>query len=220
LLGLTVVGAAALLAACGGGEDEAAAASAPAPPPPAPSPPAANRSPTITGTPAAQVMADQLYSFTPNAADADGDILTFSITNKPAWATFTTSNGRLTGTPPGSAVGTYSNIRISVTDGAASANLAAFSVEVVATATGSVTLNWTSPTQNTDGTPLSNLAGYKIYWGTSQGSYPNSVTLNNPGLATYVVDQLTPATWFFVATAINSQGVESALSGAVSKLVQ
>jgi hypothetical protein len=126
----------------------------------------------------------------------------------------------LTGTPPGSAVGTYSNIRISVTDGAASANLAAFSVEVVATATGSVTLNWTSPTQNTDGTPLSNLAGYKIYWGTSQGSYPNSVTLNNPGLATYVVDQLTPATWFFVATAINSQGVESALSGAVSKLVQ
>jgi hypothetical protein len=90
---------------------------------------------------------------------------------------------------------------------------------VVATATASVTLSWTPPTQNTDGSALTNLAGYKVYWGTTQGSYPNSVTLNNPGLSTYVVTQLTPATWYFTMTALNAQGIESALSNAASKIV-
>ena len=47
-----------------------------------------------------------------------------------------------------------------------------------AVAVGSATLSWTPPTQNMDGTPLTNLAGYRVYWGTSLGDYPNSTTLN------------------------------------------
>jgi hypothetical protein len=46
------------------------------------------------------------------------------------------------------------------------------------------------------------------------------VTLNNPGLASYVVDQLTPATWYFAMSALNNQGIESALSNSASKLVR
>jgi len=93
-------------------------------------------------------------------------------------------------------------------------------VTVQAVAVGSATLSWTPPTQNTDGSPLSNLAGYRIYWGPALGTYPNSVTLNNPGLTTYVVGNLVPGTYFFVATALNDVGVESTFSAVASKTIQ
>jgi hypothetical protein len=80
-------------------------------------------------------------------------------------------------------------------------------------------LSWTPPTTNTDGSALTDLAGYKIYWGPSAGNYTNSVTLNNPGLSEYVVSQLTAGTWYFAASAINSGSVESVLSNAVSKTI-
>jgi hypothetical protein len=164
-------------------------------------------------------MQGSAYSFTPTAADADGNTLTFSVANLPGWATFNSSTGRVTGTPSAAQVGTYSNITISVSDGSASASLAAFNIQVVATATGSATLSWTPPTQNTDGSALSNLAGYKVYWGTSQGNYSNSVNID-AGLSRYVVEQLTPATWYFTVTALNATGVESGFSNVTTKTIQ
>jgi hypothetical protein len=180
---------------------------------------APNRAPTISGTPPAAVTPGTAYSFAPTANDPDGDTLTFSIANAPAWAAFDTATGRLSGTPGLQHVGTTSGIVITVGDGTDSASLAAFSVTVQAVATGSATLSWTPPTANTDGSPLTNLAGYKVYWGTSQGNYPNSVTLNDAGLTSYVVGNLVPGTYFFVATAFNSVGTESALSGVASKTI-
>ena len=147
-------------------------------------------------------------------------MLTFSIVNKPAWATFDTANGRLQGTPGPTHLGTTTGIVISVKDGAASASLPAFNVAVQAIATGSATLSWTPPTQNTDGSPLTDLAGFKIRWGTSQGNYSNSVTINNPGITTYLVENLMPNTYFFVATAFDTSGNESANSNAASKTIQ
>jgi hypothetical protein len=80
-----------------------------------------------------------------------------------------------------------------------------------------VTLSLTPPTESIDGTPLgAGLAGYRIYWGTSIGQYPNSATINNPGVATYVVENLSSATWHFVATALTTEGVESDFSDPVS----
>jgi hypothetical protein len=212
-----VVGATLSIAGCGG--DEEAAATAPPPGGSNPPPGGGNRAPTISGTPLTSVMQSTAYSFTPTGADADGNALTFSVANLPAWATFNSSTGRVSGTPSAAQVGTYGNITISVSDGSASASLAAFSIQVVATATGSATLSWTPPTQNTDGSPLTNLAGYRVYWGTSQGNYSGSVTVNNAGLSSYVVDQLTPATWYFAVTALNVAGVESGFSNVASKQV-
>jgi len=203
-----------LLAACGGGEEETAAVNPPPPPPPP-----GNQAPTISGSPSTTVMQGQSYSFTPSANDANGDSLTFSITNKPGWATFSASTGLLSGTPTAANVGNYSNIQISVSDGQASANLAAFSISVVAVASGSATLSWNAPTTNTDGSALTDLAGYKIYWGTAQGNYPNQRTLSGVGVQTYVVDQLTPATWFFVVTAYDTAGNESTYSNTAQKTV-
>jgi hypothetical protein len=84
---------------------------------------------------------------------------------------------------------------------------------------GSALLVWYPPTQNIDGSALTNLAGYKVYWGTSVGNYTNSVTLTNPGLSSYMVERLPPATWYFAVTAVTSTGVESGYSNIGSKVV-
>jgi hypothetical protein len=181
---------------------------------------APNHAPTISGTPSTSVMQNTAYSFTPTASDADNDTLTFSITNMPSWAQFNTATGALTGTPTAANVGTTTGIVISVSDGKASTALAGFSIAVVATATGSTTLSWQPPTKNTDGSTLTDLAGYRIYWGTTAGSYPNSVTLNNPGLSSYVVDNLVVGTYYFVMTTLNSAGEESGYSNAAAKTIQ
>jgi hypothetical protein len=74
----------------------------------------------------------------------------------------------------------------------------------VATAKGSTTLSWTPPTMNEDGTPL-DLTGYRIYWGLAADNLTDSVTLG-PGLTRYVVEQLKPARYYFVATALSKDG--------------
>lgn len=84
---------------------------------------------------------------------------------------------------------------------------------------GAVTLNWMPPTENTDGTPLTNLSGYDIHYGTSSGNYTQTITVSNPGIATYVVDNLTPGNYYFSVTAVNSQGTESPLSSEVTATV-
>ncbi len=180
---------------------------------------AANSPPVISGTPAASVMAGSAYAFTPTASDPNGDTLTFSIANKPSWASFNTSTGKLSGTPASGDVGSYSNIVISVSDGKTSASLAAFTIAVQAVANGTATLSWVAPTQRTDGSALTNLAGYKVYWGQTQGSYPNVATISNPGTTTYVIDNLGSGTWYFVMTAYDSSGVESSFSNAASKTI-
>ncbi len=92
----------------------------------------ANREPTISGTPASSVNVGVAYSFTPTASDADNDRLTFSISNKPAWATFDPATGQLSGTPSDTHVGASSNISISVSDGVAEAvSLQPFEIQVV-----------------------------------------------------------------------------------------
>lgn len=92
----------------------------------------ANTAPQISGIPTTTVKQGQAYSFVPTASDTDNDSLSFSISNKPTWANFSTSTGALSGTPQRSDVGTTQGIVISVSDGALSASLPAFNLQVVA----------------------------------------------------------------------------------------
>ena len=80
-------------------------------------------------------------------------------------------------------------------------------------------LSWTPPTVNTDGTPLLDLSGYKIYIRTGEGGYTELIDLSNPELTMYVADNLAPGTYFFKITAYDSAGVESDGSNAVSKTI-
>jgi putative Ig domain-containing protein len=209
------------LSGCGGGDESSTPASGTAQPPAptAPPPGSTNHAPTISGTPTAAVNASSPYTFTPTAADSDGDTLAFTIQNKPAWASFNTTTGRLSGTPAAADVGTYSNISIAVSDGQASTALGAFAIAVTTVANGRATLSWTAPTENTDGTTLSNLAGYRIRYGTSASSLTSTILVDNASVTTYVVENLSPATWYFAVTAVNSQGAESTNSNVASKQI-
>ena len=178
-----------------------------------------NSAPRISGSPSTQVVAGQTYSFTPSATDADGDLLTFSISGKPAWASFDSATGRLMGQPSNGDVGLYSNIRISVSDGELSDSLPAFSVSVGSSATGSASLSWTPPTTRTDGSPLNNLAGFRIYYGTSSGVYTETISLNSAGLTSYLVEGLSGGTWFFTMTSFDTDGIESNFSPERSKTI-
>jgi hypothetical protein len=179
-----------------------------------------NSGPTISGNPPASINAGSAYSFTPATTNPSGNPLTFSIQNAPSWASFNTATGALTGTPVAANVGTYSNILISVSDGSASASLPAFSITVNQLSNGSASLGWTPPTQNTNGSALTDLAGYKVHYGTSAASLGTAVVISNPSVTNYVVTNLAPGTWYFGVSAYASDGTESALSNIGQKTIE
>jgi len=89
-----------------------------------------SKPPTISGTPATSAVAGTAYSFTPTTTDPSGRRLSFFISGAPSWATFSSSTGKLSGTPSTSNVGKTQNVVITVSDGALTASLAPFSITV------------------------------------------------------------------------------------------
>ena len=144
-----------LIGGCSGGGGTAPAVVAPN-----------NGPPTIGGSPTTTVMQGQAYAFTPTANDPDGDSLTFSISNQPAWASFDANTGALTGTPGASDIGITSGVTISVSDGTASTSLAPFDLEVLAPppTNGPPTIGGTPPGSVTEG---------QVYSFTPTASDPN-----------------------------------------------
>jgi Putative Ig domain len=167
--------------------------------------------PTISGTPAASVTIGAAYAFHPAATAAEGKTLTFAISNKPAWAAFDAASGMLSGTPVAANVGTYAQISISVSDGVASASLAPFSIGV-AQPDANVTLSWSSPTLNTNGTTVTDLSGYRIYYGSKATQLNQVVTVEGAEVTEYAFRELSAGTWYFAVAAYNNEKVESGLS--------
>jgi hypothetical protein len=182
------------------------------PPPPAP---------TIAGTPPTSDVAGNSYSFQPSASGPSGMTLAFSVQNKPSWANFSIASGQLSGTPSSTQTGTYPNIVLSVSDGVASSALPAFSITVTAATptTGNATVNWVPPTQNTDGTALTNLAGLRIYYGTSASNLSQTVQVASSTQTSYTISNLASGTWYFGGVAYTSGGTQSALSSVVSATI-
>lgn len=198
-----------------------------------------NKAPQINGSPATTVKAGVAYSFTPTASDADAaDKLTFSISNKPGWASFSTTNGSLSGTPAQTDAGTTSGIVISVSDGKVSTSLAPFSVQVLPNTTpvatsGSSTLNEDEPVSfmlggtDADG----DVVTVQIQSGPAHGSvsqsgdawlYTPNKDYNGPDSLNFVVKDASltsaAATFSFSVTAVNDapQAVDDVLSQARS----
>lgn len=173
--------------------------------------------PRISGSPATQVQVGQPYSFTPSATDAGAPGLSFSIAHKPSWATFSVATGQLTGIPTSNEVGTYSHIVISASNGISRASLPAFGITV--TQGGEVTLAWAPPTTNTNGTPVTELAGYLIAYGTNSSALNQSVNIGSSVATTYTVQHLSAGTWYFAIAAYTVAGVHSAFSSPISKTI-
>ena len=125
----------------------------------------------------------------------------------------------MSGRPTESDVGLYRSIRISVTDGTSTTYLGAFAIEVLSanSGIGSVTINWTPPSENEDGTKLTNLDGFRVYWGKTARIYDHSMTIENEGLTRVVINNIPNGTYEFTMTAFNTKGTESRFSNTVTK---
>lgn len=180
-----------------------------------------NSPPTISGTPPTSATVGRQWSFQPSISDPDGDALTVSADNRPPWISLDSSTGRMQGTPQQGDVLTWSGIRLTVTDGMASASLPNFAIVVVPQAahSGTATLSWSAPTERADGSPIGELAGYEVLYGQVSRSYDTVVELNNPGLTRYMIENLGPGTWYFAVKAVTTDGLESAPSQEVSKTI-
>jgi hypothetical protein len=206
---LTAISAALLATACGGGGGDGSTGQQTS---------GSNHAPTISGAPPTAATVGTAYSFKPSASDSDGDALTYSIANQPAWMSINSSTGQLSGTP--TAAGTFSNITISVSDGkGGTASLGAFSVAVAAASggggTGAVTLNWDAPTTNSDGTALQDLRSYKVLYGRDAGNLNQTKSIPST-VNSAVIENLDSGTWFFAIVSVNSAGTESAPTNVAS----
>jgi len=177
--------------------------------------------PTILGTPATVATAGSPYAFQPSAHDPYGAPLAFSVNNKPTWASFSIATGSLYGAPTSAQAGTYANIEISVSNGRTSAALPPFSITVengmTSTSTGSAILSWLPPTENADGTALTDLAGVQIYYGISPSELSHVVEVSGADETSYTIKDLAAGTWYFAASTYTTAGTRSTLSPVVSK---
>jgi len=210
------------LTACGGGSHFTSAADRVETGPPS-SGTGANDAPVISGKPHPTAVVNVPYSFRPDVHDPDGDVLVFQVSRKPAWAAFNPATGELSGTPSAGTTGTYTDITIFVSDGELKTALAPFTIEVTKSpatgSTASASLAWSAPTENEDGSPLTDLAGYRVYYGTSASDLSKRIDVGNPATTSTVVQNLTPGTWFFAISAYTQTGVESTRSQVASKVI-
>ena len=177
----------------------------------------------LSGTPATSVTVGDAYQFQPTVTA--GGAVTFSITGKPSWLAFNAETGALSGTPSAGAEGSSGQITITGSNGTTSASIGPFVVQVSAPATapapttGSAALSWIAPTTNTNGTPITDLSGYHIYYGTEADALTSSVNVPGPSSTTYTVTGLSPGTYFFSVVAYNAEGVDSPQSNLESKTI-
>ena len=205
-----------MLTACNEGGGASSGNGSGSAPPPSSQPPA-NQAPTISLSSQSVLVGRELRA-RPSARDPEGQALTFTISNRPSWLAFNAQTGEISGTPGASDVGTYDNIRITASDGQAQASVS-FSITVTEAATGRATLSWNAPSQRTDGTPLTDLAGFRVYYGTSTADLRYVIQIKDPGARSWVIENLTTGTWYFAATAFDTSGGESDHSNTASKTI-
>jgi hypothetical protein len=150
------------------------------------------------------------YSFNAEVAGNARGTVSYSIQNKPNWATFNTVTGELKGTP--TATGKFTDISIKASDGYSTATTEPFSIDVVDKQL-RVTLAWAAPTQNQDGSSLNNLAGFAIHYGVSPTELTKVVKVASSNARSYLFTDLAKGTtYYFAVAAVNDMDVEGNLS--------
>jgi hypothetical protein len=172
--------------------------------------------PLITGAPPNSVTAGENYEFQPSVTAPAGATLSFTIANQPSWARFDRSTGALTGLPAPSDAGDFANIVISVEDGVGSADLAPFSIHVASESSAVATITWTAAAPDAGDSAAQEPAGYRVYYGTSVAGMTHVITVADPSDTSYVLENLSPGTWFFAIASYTVDNAESALSPTVS----
>jgi len=181
----------------------------------------ANHAPAIVSRGDETVRVGQSYDSPSVASDADGDRLTFSADNLPPWASIDTNTGRITGTPAVQDVGVYESITISVRDTARHVSTTQpFSITVVGNVgKGVASLRWELPPSKVDGSPLNDLAGYRILYGRHSNDLDHSVFISDAATTSWEIDSLGEGVWYFAVSAINASGLEGPPTTVASKSI-
>ena len=234
---IPLVASAMILTGCGGGSDTAATSSASS---------STSGSPSSTSSTAQVALSAANYVVAPSST-AHLTIYRIGSSTGSASVGYTTVDGTATAGADYAATsgtvtwedGDQSPRNVSVTvmsraggknfsfsltsiDGAASfgaPSTATVDVRVGGASDTAVTLSWAAPTTNTNGSALTNLAGFDIYYGTSAGAMTNKVTIGTVGVLSYVISDLTAGTWYFEVFAVNANGVQSGPSSTVSTTI-
>lgn len=182
---------------------------------------AANQAPTILARVDEAARIGENFSWQPTASDADGDRLTFSAVNLPPWASIDTNDGRITGTPTAGDMGVYESITISVADNAHHITTSQpFSITVTGVeANGVAALRWELPPSKMDGSPLDDLAGYRILYGQHSDDLDKSVFISDPATTSYQIDSLANGVWYFAVVAVSASGLEGPPTTIASKSI-
>jgi hypothetical protein len=80
-------------------------------------------------------------------------------------------------------------------------------------------VSWTPPVQRTDGSALTDLAGYRVYYGKGLNSLTQIIDIRNAGQTSQFIDDLDTGTWYFAVTAYTRDGLESEMSNLGAKRI-
>ena len=80
-------------------------------------------------------------------------------------------------------------------------------------------VSWTPPVQRTDGSALTDLAGYRVYYGKGLNSLTQIIDIRNAGQTSQFIDNLDTGTWYFAVTAYTRDGLESEMSNLGAKRI-
>jgi hypothetical protein len=121
---------------------------------------------------------------------------------------------------PDSAFHGSESFSYTVSDANGDSAVASIAVTVECTSCGQAVLSWDRPTTNTDGSELTDLTAYNVYYGTAPDDLANQVRIDDPTATGYTVDGLSGGwTYYFEVTAENAGGAESSPSNQVSKAI-
>lgn len=150
---------------------------------------------------------------------SDGGIQV-SIIAAPSHGSASLSNNQIVFTPANQYSGNDSiSYRVTDADGDTAVATIAISISCTQGCPADVTLSWSAPTTRADGSPLTNLAGYLVHYGTSHASYTHAVDVGGRNSLTHTLQSLPAGTYYFSVTAYDTNGNESSYSTEVSRTI-
>ena len=171
----------------------------------------------FVGTPPDFAVVGERYEYVPEVINAIVPDLRFAYINRPSWSESYRDSGAIIGTP--SEPGVYPNIQIQAWDGVHCGMSAPFTI-TVASAAGSADLRWVKPTLNTDGSPLTDLGGYLIRYGTSAANLDMHFSVNSADVTAAEIHNLSRGNWYFEIAALTAADVRGPYSTIVKSAIQ
>lgn len=160
---------------------------------------------------------DQPFVITKADLDLSEDHHVVQIAGLPNWLSFDPSSEELHGSPANEETGINDSVVLDTVDELGRSQSHQLTIEVAAISGFTAEFSWWAPTQRTDDSALTNLAGFKIYAGRNQHDMEEWVTIPNPSIDRHTIENLGSGTWWFALSAYDSAGAESEKSAAVSR---